>query len=134
MDMVLRAERVYNLLGVPQTVSVEGHIAVAATNSISIHALTNPNIERKCNDLKEFVKVIDDTLRKDLSTRQAAKIRPIGYKPNHHGSNFHEQDKNTNHNDKNGTQQINNSMHRDKNNTRTTIDLPDQRPCYSFQK
>ncbi len=72
MDLVLRAERVFGLLGHPLCVSIENQLAVvikrlpaAVGNAVNIHSLTNPNIKSKYIDLKDFVKVIDDTFTID---------------------------------------------------------------------
>ena len=73
MNLVLRADRVFGLLGHPLYVSIENQLVVvikrllaAVGNAINIHSLTNHGIKSKYYDLKDFVKAIDDTFKKDM--------------------------------------------------------------------
>ena len=76
MELVLRAERVFSLLGHPLCVSVENQLAVVIKrlpttvgNAIIIHSLTNHGVKSKYNDLKDFVKVINDAFKKNPSKK-----------------------------------------------------------------
>ena len=66
MELVLRAERVYNLLGVPHNVATVDHIVVtiqqlppANSSAIKIVALTNLALITKYDELKKYVTLID---------------------------------------------------------------------------
>ncbi len=76
MELVLRAERVFSLLGDPLCVIIQNQLAVVIKrlptvvgNAINIHSLINLGIKSKYIDLKDFVKVIDDAFKKDLSKK-----------------------------------------------------------------
>jgi hypothetical protein len=77
MDLVLRAERVYSLLGVPHNVATEDQIAViiqqlppATSSAIKIAALTNPALIKKYEELKKYVSLVDEQFKTDLANRQ----------------------------------------------------------------
>jgi hypothetical protein len=76
MDHVLRAERVYNPLGVPHNVDTVNRIAViikqlplGTTNAIQIAALTNPTLIRSCDELKKYIALVDEQFKTELSSR-----------------------------------------------------------------
>jgi hypothetical protein len=124
MDLVLRAERVFSLLGHPLCVDIENQLAVvikrlpaAVGNAIKIHSLTNPNIKSKYIDLKDFVKVIDDTFAKDLMRKQN-KFKATSYKPYNGGSHRNSNSTNQHRGDQqrhNNNTKHNNSMRQDRN-------------------
>ena len=124
MGLVLRAERVFGLLGHPLCVSIENQLAIvikrlprAVGNVINIHSPTNPGIKGKYNDLKDFVKVIDDTFKKDISNKHA-KFKHSAHRP--HNGNSHINNRNiNNNNNRNGKRQHVNIMQHDKGRSRS---------------
>ncbi len=77
MDLVLRAERVYNLLGSPHSVAVVDQIAVtikqlppSTSSAIQIATLTNPKLTQKYEELKKFVGLVDEQFKVQLTSRQ----------------------------------------------------------------
>ena len=70
MDLVLRAERVYNLLGSPHNVNTADQIAViikqlppATASAIQIAALTNKALTRTYGELKKFISLMDEQFK-----------------------------------------------------------------------
>ena len=77
MDLVLRAERVYNLLGTPHYIDTANQIAViikqlppATTSAIQIAALTNPALTRTYGELKKFISLMDEQFKTEMTSRQ----------------------------------------------------------------
>ena len=77
MDLVLRAERVYNLLGVPHSVATADRIVViikhlppATASAIKIASLTNPTLITRFEELKKYVTLVDEQFKIELATRQ----------------------------------------------------------------
>ena len=78
MELLLRAERVYALLAVLHYINTANQIVViikrlpaATNNAIELHAMTTkPSIMRVYDDLKSFVKIIDDAFKKELGRKK----------------------------------------------------------------
>ncbi len=73
---MLRAERVYNLLGVPHNVATADQIAIiiqqlppATSNAIKIAARTSLALVTKYDELKKYVALIDEQFKTDLLSR-----------------------------------------------------------------
>ena len=76
MDLVLRAKRVYNLLGAPHNVASTNQIVViiqqlppATSSAIKIAALTNPALNTKYDELKKYVSLVDEQFKTELAGR-----------------------------------------------------------------
>jgi hypothetical protein len=132
MDLVLRAERVYNLLSVPHNVDTANQIAViikqlppATTSAIQIAALTNPAITRTYGELKKFISLMDEQFKTEMASRQK-KYATSKYDRNSDGKQ-HQQNKTNNNNKSVGAKQHhNNSIQHSKNNSkRNTGKIPD---------
>ena len=121
MDLVLRAECVYNLLGVPHNVAVIDQIAViikqlplATSSAVQIVALTNPILTRKYDELKKYVNLVDEQIKVELSSRQK-KYVPNKYNRSNDG-NQHQHNNDNNQNKVTGAKQHhNNSIQHNRN-------------------
>ena len=136
MELILRAERVYALLAVPHNVSVIDQIAViikrlptAASSAIELHAITKPSILCVYDDLKSFVKIIDDAFKKELGRKQSNynSNNKSGKKPYQHRNSSKQHQQQQNGSDKIADQHNNNmqvkgnnlNSKNNKNNIRT---------------
>ncbi len=115
MDLVLRAERVYNLLGVPHNVAVVDRIAViikqptlATSSAIQIAALTNPALTRKYEEFKKYVSLVDEQFKVELTSRQK-KYVPNKYNRGSDGKQHQHNNNNTNQNKAIGAKQHHNN-------------------------
>ncbi len=77
MELVLRAERVYNLLGAPHNVATANQVAViiqqlppVTSSAIKIVALTNPALNSKHEEPKKYVSLVDEQFKTELASRQ----------------------------------------------------------------
>ena len=123
MELVLRAERVYNLLGAPHNVATANQIAViiqqlppTTSSAIKIAALTNPALNTKYDELKKYVSLVDEQLKTELASRQK-KYVPNRY--NRSDANRH-QHQGTQSKSAGAQQQHNNSISHSNNNFKKT--------------
>ena len=131
MELVLRAERVYNLLGAPHNVATVDQIAViiqqlppATSSAIKIAALTNPALTSKYDELKKYVTLIDEQFKTDLLNRKK-KYVPNRY--NRQDTNRH-QHPHTQTKSAGAQQQHNNSISHSNNNFKKSGDKIPAKP------
>jgi len=132
MDLVLRAERVYNLLGTPHYIDTANQIAViikqlppATASAIQIAALTNPALIRTYGELKKFISLMDEQFKTEMTSRQ----KKFSANKNNRNSDGKQHQQNTNNNNNKSVgakQHHNNSIQHSKNNSnRNTGKIPD---------